>query len=86
MLLILRWHYKLYFIFLFIDLHLVHIFIAAVWTLHNDVIDYVFGQMPIYRSLNQYMQLKLVILHFGYLLHVLVLHIVVYQKRSKRIS
>ena len=26
----------------------VHIVIAAIWTLHNDVIDYVFGQMPIY--------------------------------------
>ncbi|MCJ1907377.1 DUF1405 domain-containing protein [Planococcus ruber] len=28
--------------------------IAAIWTLHNDVIDYVFGQMPIYRSLAAY--------------------------------
>jgi uncharacterized membrane protein YpjA len=28
--------------------------ITAVWTLHNDVIDYVFGQMPIYSSLNDY--------------------------------
>ncbi|MCG7333866.1 DUF1405 domain-containing protein [Sporosarcina sp. ACRSM] len=28
-----------------------HIVIAAVWTLHNDVIDYVFGQMPIYHDL-----------------------------------
>lgn len=28
--------------------------IAAVWTLHNDVIDYVFGQMPIYHSLSSY--------------------------------
>lgn len=28
--------------------------IAAVWTLHNDVIDYVFGQMPIYHSLASY--------------------------------
>ncbi|WP_088007575.1 DUF1405 domain-containing protein [Indiicoccus explosivorum] len=28
--------------------------IAAVWTLHNDVIDYVFGQMPIYRVLEQH--------------------------------
>jgi uncharacterized membrane protein YpjA len=30
---------------------LIHILIAAVWTLHNDVIDYVFGQMPIYHDL-----------------------------------
>lgn len=28
--------------------------LTAVWTLHNDVIDYVFGQMPIYRSLEIY--------------------------------
>ncbi|QHJ71142.1 DUF1405 domain-containing protein [Planococcus halotolerans] len=28
--------------------------LAAVWTLHNDVIDYVFGQMPIYSSLAEY--------------------------------
>lgn len=33
-----------------------HIMIAAIWTLHNDVIDYVFGQMPIYAQLTQYMK------------------------------
>lgn len=32
-----------------------HIIVAAIWTLHNDVIDYVFEMMPIYSSLNQYM-------------------------------
>lgn len=32
-----------------------HIAIAAIWTLHNDVIDYVFGQMPIYGDLMKYM-------------------------------
>ena len=31
-----------------------HIFVAAIWTLHNDVIDYVFGMMPIYASLIEY--------------------------------
>ncbi|WP_233201441.1 DUF1405 domain-containing protein [Sporosarcina sp. P13] len=31
-----------------------HIAIAAVWTMHNDVIDYVFGQMPIYHDLTKY--------------------------------
>lgn len=30
---------------------MIHIVIAAIWTLHNDVIDYVFGQMPIYHDL-----------------------------------
>lgn len=32
----------------------IHLFIAAIWTLHNDVIDYLFGQMPIYHVINQY--------------------------------
>lgn len=31
-----------------------HIVLAAIWTLHNDLIDYVFGQMPIYSNLMQY--------------------------------
>lgn len=33
-----------------------HIVIAGIWTLHNDVIDYVFGQMPIYHDLMKHMQ------------------------------
>ena len=32
-----------------------HVAIAAIWTLHNDIIDYVFEQMPIYGDLLQYM-------------------------------
>lgn len=32
-----------------------HIVLASIWTLHNDVIDYVFGQMPIYSNLMIYM-------------------------------
>src|SRR5690625_915730 len=39
----------------FYRLKLRHVVVAAVWTLHNDVIDYVFEQMPIYASLTQYM-------------------------------
>ncbi|WP_107942409.1 DUF1405 domain-containing protein [Metasolibacillus fluoroglycofenilyticus] len=31
-----------------------HIAVAAIWTLHNDVIDYVFGQMPYYRVIDQF--------------------------------
>ncbi|ATP39635.1 hypothetical protein CSE16_05985 [Solibacillus sp. R5-41] len=31
-----------------------HVMVAAVWTLHNDIIDYLFGQMPIYRVIHQY--------------------------------
>ncbi|ASK63349.1 hypothetical protein CFK37_14880 [Virgibacillus phasianinus] len=32
-----------------------HIAVAAIWTLHNDIIDYVFGMMPVYASLSEYM-------------------------------
>ncbi len=37
------------------QLRLRHIVFAAIWTLHNDVIDYVFEQMPVYSSLSSYM-------------------------------
>jgi len=33
-----------------------HIVVSAIWILHNDVIDYVFGMMPIYSSLTDYMK------------------------------
>ncbi|WP_077326664.1 DUF1405 domain-containing protein [Virgibacillus siamensis] len=32
-----------------------HIMVAAIWTLHNDIIDYVFEMMPVYSSLTSYM-------------------------------
>ncbi len=32
-----------------------HIVFAAVWIFHNDVIDYVFEQMPVYSSLASYL-------------------------------
>ncbi|MBL4954150.1 DUF1405 domain-containing protein [Neobacillus sp. YIM B02564] len=32
-----------------------HLIITAIWTLHNDVIDYVFFMMPRYHMLDQYM-------------------------------
>lgn len=32
-----------------------HLMVAAIWILHNDIIDYVFGMMPIYSSLTYYM-------------------------------
>jgi len=31
-----------------------HLLLAAIWTLHNDVIDYVFMQYPIYSRLEDY--------------------------------
>nr|WP_255688247.1 DUF1405 domain-containing protein [Pontibacillus sp. HN14] len=33
-----------------------HLIIAGIWTLHNDIIDYVFDMMPIYSQLNDYSQ------------------------------
>ncbi|SEQ26220.1 Uncharacterized membrane protein YpjA [Virgibacillus subterraneus] len=33
-----------------------HIMFGALWTLHNDVIDYVFDMMPIYSSVTMYME------------------------------
>lgn len=39
----------------FYKFNFIHIVIAAIWTLHNDVIDYVFGQMPIYYDLMKHM-------------------------------
>lgn len=37
-----------------------HVFVGAIWTLHNDIIDYVYGQMPIYRDISKYSS------HIGY--------------------
>jgi len=37
------------------DFKPVHIIITAIIVLHNEIIDYVFGQMPIYSMLNKYM-------------------------------
>lgn len=32
-----------------------HLVVAGLWTIHNDIIDYVFEMMPHYGSLDQYM-------------------------------
>ncbi|MGJ7909383.1 DUF1405 domain-containing protein [Neobacillus sp. LXY-1] len=31
-----------------------HLIVTAIWTLHNDIIDYVFFMMPSYQMLNKY--------------------------------
>lgn len=31
-----------------------HLVVAGIWTVHNDIIDYVFNMMPIYRNLEVY--------------------------------
>lgn len=35
----------------FYTFHIRHLVVAGIWTLHNDVIDYVFEQMPVYYTL-----------------------------------
>lgn len=40
----------------FYKIELRHLTVASLWILHNDVIDYVFGMMPIYARLTDYMQ------------------------------
>ncbi|MFC0014668.1 MULTISPECIES: DUF1405 domain-containing protein [Allobacillus] len=35
----------------FYRIEMKHLVVAAIWTLHNDVIDYVYGMMPIYHQL-----------------------------------
>ncbi len=37
-----------------------HLYITAIWLFHNDVIDYVYGQYPVYGQLAQYSD------HIGY--------------------
>jgi len=32
-----------------------HLVVASIWTMHNEIIDYVFGMMPRYSVLTQYM-------------------------------
>lgn len=39
----------------FYKIKLRHLVVAGIWTLHNDIIDYVYGMMPIYSKLTVYM-------------------------------
>lgn len=39
----------------FYKIKLRHLVVAGIWTLHNDIIDYVYGMMPIYSKLTIYM-------------------------------
>lgn len=39
----------------FYKIKLKHLTIAAIWILHNDIVDYVYGMMPIYGSLTDHM-------------------------------
>lgn len=63
----------------------IHILIASIWTLHNDVIDYVFGQMPMYRSLNKFAN-NIGYFTFWLSIACICIAIYVYQRKSKRKS
>lgn len=39
----------------FYKIRLKHLAVASIWILHNEIIDYVYGMMPIYQSLTKYM-------------------------------
>ncbi|UOY93457.1 DUF1405 domain-containing protein [Ectobacillus sp. JY-23] len=61
-----------------------HLAMAAIWTLHNDVIDYVFRQMPRYGVLDMYYQ---PIGYFTFWLSILsILIAYVYGMKKKRMS
>lgn len=56
----------------FYKIKLKHLTVAGIWILHNDIIDYVFGMMPIYADLTKYMN---VIGYFTFWLSILTLYI-----------
>ena len=58
----------------------ISISLAIIWTLHNDVIDYVFGQMPIYGDLMRYMDN---IGYFTFWLSIVCIGIVVWNWMSR---
>ncbi|WP_432359038.1 DUF1405 domain-containing protein [Sporosarcina sp. UB5] len=60
-----------------------HIVIAGIWTLHNDVIDYVFGQMPIYYDLMKHMD-KIGYFTFWLSIMCIVLAYALFDIRKKR--
>jgi uncharacterized membrane protein YpjA len=61
-----------------------HLIAAAVWTLHNEMIDYVFGMMPRYSLLNDY------ILQIGYItfwlsmLSILIVYLLTLKNQNRR--
>lgn len=58
-----------------------HLAFAGIWTLHNDVIDYVFMQYPIYRVIDQFIPQ---IGYFTFWLSILSLYIAFYLVISKK--
>ncbi|MET3575151.1 DUF1405 domain-containing protein [Bhargavaea ullalensis] len=59
-----------------------HIAVASVWTLHDVIIDYVFGQMPVYGDLMQHMD---IIGYFTFWLSVACIALAVYSWRRRSV-
>lgn len=57
-----------------------YVLIGAVWTLHNDVIDYLFGQMPVYHVINNYVS---GVGYFTFWLSIVCILIALYAVRSR---
>jgi len=62
------------------QIQLRHLAVASIFLLHNEIIDYVFGMMPMYGSLNEYMN---EIGYFTFWLSILTIFIT-YQLTCKR--
>jgi len=56
-----------------------HVAIAAIWTLHNDIIDYLFKMMPRYSVLDQYMDK---IGYFTFWLSILAICLAIYGSKK----
>ena len=63
-----------------------HLLVAAVWTLHNDVIDYVFGMMPRYSVLMDYMNPIGYFTFWLSMISLLIAYALVINKRASKLN
>lgn len=63
-----------------------HLLVAAVWTLHNDVIDYVFEMMPQYNVLMDYMNPIGYFTFWLSMISLLIAYALVINKRASKLN
>jgi uncharacterized membrane protein YpjA len=63
-----------------------HLLLAAVWTFHNDVIDYVFGMMPRYSVIMDYINQVGYFTFWLSIISLLIAYYLVIDKRAKQLS
>ncbi|MDQ0161553.1 lipoprotein heptaprenylglyceryl N-acetyltransferase LhaT [Aeribacillus alveayuensis] len=63
-----------------------HLIIAAIWTLHNEIIDYVFHMMPRYSVLNDYMEPIGYFTFWLSIVSILIAYYVVHSSKRKKLS